>query len=440
MSQVSEIPNPLPSVETSRFTVDEIQPQWVVEPDTTEGIGDVLRLAHDRNWGIIPFGSGTRQRIGNPPIRFDVALSLRKFNRIPEYEPQDLVVKVESGCRLFELQEKLSKDNLFLPIDPPGDSGTVGGIVASNASGPLRLAHGTMRDLLLGISIVQPSGTKTRFGARVVKNVTGYDMCKLYVGSFGTLGVFTDFYLKLKPLPPSQRTVLAVMKGLSDTKEALAKLRESPLSPLAVEFMNPRVLRLLNQSLPVTGDHEGYSLVVLFGEVENAVTWQVEELERLWEPLCVKGLILSDPAEQKALWDVLREDEPFTQIFSGSTVKLKINGLPSQLVELARELELLNGKLDGELLIKSHALSGIARCYFRFADSPAQQQTIVRGIQQLRTFLKPSRGSVVIELAPLALKKMIDVWGCDSKDRSLMQRIRDKYDPPGILNPGRFVV
>jgi len=439
MSPSSEIPSALPPSETSRFIVDGIQPRWVVEPDSAEEIGDLLRLARDRSWGVIPFGSGAGQGIGNPPSRFDVALSLSKFNHIPEYEPQDLVVRVESGYRLVDLQKKLSEDNLFLPIDPPSDSSTVGGIVASNASGPLRLAHGTVRDLLLGIGVVQPDGTKTKFGARVVKNVSGYDMCKLYAGSFGTLGVFTDFYFKLKPIPPSQATVFCVVKELSAAREALIKLRESPLSPLAVELMNPQALTVLRKSAPFAANHEGYGLIVLFGEVEDAVRWQVGELRKLWEPLSMVEASLLDATEQKALWDWLRKDGPFTA-FQDSTVKLKINSLPSQLAELVQKLDLLRTKSEGGLLVKSHALTGVTYAYLRLPDSPVEQQEIVQGIERLRGFLKPLRGSVVVELAPLALKRRTDVWGCDSKDRSLMQRIREKYDPSGVLNPGRFVV
>jgi glycolate oxidase FAD binding subunit len=436
MSQVSEIPNVSTSLKTSNFAVDGIEPKWVVEPQTSEEIGDLLKRARDQSWGVIPFGSGSRQGIGNLPARFDVALSLRNFSRILEYEPQDLVVKVESGCKLTDLQRWLLRDNLFLPIDPPGSSGTVGGIVASNASGPLRLAHGTVRDLLLGVSVVQPAGARTKFGARVVKNVTGYDMCKLYVGSFGTLGVFTDFYFNLKPVPPCQTTILAVMKALSDVTEALTKLRESPLSPLAVEFLNPLALRAVGQSIPLVGNHEGHALVVLFGEVENAVRWQVEELKRLWASLGIMSVTPGDSSDQKSLWDLLSDDEPFTQGFRNRSVKLKINGFPSQLQELVQQLDLL-GK---DLLIKSHAGSGITQAYLHLSDSSAEQRGVVQGVQRLRSFLKPFRGSVVVELAPLALKKMMDVWGHDSKDRLLMQRIREKYDPAGILNPGRFVV
>lgn len=440
-SPTSEIPSALPTSETSRFTVDGLQPQIAVEPKSAEEIGHLLRLAGCQKWGIVPFGAGTKQGIGNPPRRFDVALSLRNFNRVPEYEPQDLVVKVETGCKLLDLQRTLAPDNLFLPIDPPYYAeSTLGGIVASNASGPLRFGHGTMRDFLLGISVVQPDGAKTKFGARVVKNVTGYDMCKLYVGSFGTLGILTDFYFKLKPLPPCERTVLVVLKGLSEVGEALAKLFNSPLTPSAVEFLNPGALAVLNQSISLTEGTEGYSLVVRFGEVENAVKWEVEQLERLWGPLCTKGLILGDTLEQNRLWEVLREDRPYLNDSQGSIIKLKISGKCNQLVELTRRLELFKEKIEGEVFVKSHAGNGVIRAFFHFATSPLQHQRMVACIQELRSHLRSSRGSVIIESLPLALKGAIDVWGYDSKDKCLMQRIREKYDPLGELNPGRFVV
>ena len=440
-SPTSEIPGTLPSSETSRFIVDGLQPQVAVEPKSVEEIGELLRLAGTQKWGIVPFGAGTKQRIGNPLRRFDVAISLANFNRVPEYEPEDLVVKVESGCRLVDLQRTLAPDNLFLPLDPPYyNESTLGGMVASNASGPWRFGHGTMRDFLLGISVVHPDGTPTRFGARVVKNVTGYDMCKLYVGSFGTLGILTDFYFKLKPLPPCEKTVLVVLKGLSEVGLALDKLFSSPLTPSAVELLNPAALAVLNQSISLTDSKEGYSLVVRFGEVENAVKWQVEQLERLWEPLCAKGIILGDIVEQNLLWEVLREDRSYLNGFQGSVIKLKVNGKSNQLVELTQRLESFKEKMKCQVYIKSHAGSGIIRAFLHLATSPPEQQTMVACVQGLRSYLRPYRGTVIIESLPLALKGTIDVWGCDTKDKYLMQRIREKYDPLGTLNPGRFVV
>jgi glycolate oxidase FAD binding subunit len=440
MSQTVEITSALPASETSRFIVDGMEPQWAAEPTTAKEIEDLLRVACGRKWGLIPFGSGCRQGMGNVPARYDVALSLRKFDGIPEYEPQDLVVKVESGCRLRDLQIKLSEDNLFLPLDPPGADSTIGGIVAGNASGPLRLAHGTIRDLLLGVGVIQPDGTKTKFGARVVKNVTGYDMCKLYAGSFGTLGILTDFYLKLKPRPPCEATALGVTSDLSSVSEILSKVRSSPLSPLAIEFLNAEAAGVLKH-LPcsVEGDPP-YFLAVLFGEVESAVKWQIAAIKKIGEPLVVKWRHLSDRADQKVLWDILREDIPFVQGLPGPTVKLKISALPSQLTDLVGQLDLLKAKLEGALRIKSHAANGVTSVYFGFPDSETQQEQIRSSIEQMRSFLRPFRGSVVVESAPLALKSLVDVWGWDCRDRQLMLRIQQKNDPAGILNPGRFLV
>ena len=187
----------------SRFAVGGLHPERVVAPQTAEEAGALLKEANAQNWAVVPFGSGSKQHIGNALKKFDVALSLEHFNQILEFEPQDLVVKVQAGCPLATLQARLAQDGLCLPVDPPWqDVATVGGIVSSHDSGPLRFSNGTIRDYLIGISLIQPDGAWTKFGSRVVKNVTGYDMCKLYTGAFGTLGVLLDFYFKLKPLPP----------------------------------------------------------------------------------------------------------------------------------------------------------------------------------------------------------------------------------------------
>jgi glycolate oxidase FAD binding subunit len=439
-TQPTPIPGALPPSDLPQFSVEGLRPQTAVLPKTSEEVGEILKLANSQHWGVIPFGAGTKQGVGAPPQRYDVAISLQNFNQIPEYEPQDLVVRVESGCRLTHLQERLAHDNLYLPVDPPyyGES-TLGGIVACNASGPSRFAHGTIRDYLLGVSVIQPDGARTKFGARVVKNVTGYDMCKLYTGSFGTLGILIDFYFKLKPLPPSEKSVLVVLSSLPAAGEALEKLFNSCLAPAAMEFLNPEALRILEECISLTGNKAGYAFAVRFEDVENAVKWQVGQLEKLWESYGVKGVILSDRAEQKLFWEVLREDRPYLENSQGPGVKLKVNSLPSQLVDLTQRLESSEARLEGKVSIKSHTGSGVVRAYFHPSGS-FRPQAMADFIRELRAFLKPARGSVIVESAPLALKKTVDVWGYDYKERVLMQQIKQKYDPGGVLNPGRFVV
>jgi glycolate oxidase FAD binding subunit len=425
----------------SRFAIGGLRPLRVVAPQTANEAGVLLKEANVHNWAVVPFGSGSKQHVGNTLKKFDVALSLEHFSQILEFEPQDLVVKVQSGCRLTTLQARLAQEGLCLPIDPPWqDTATLGGVVSCHDSGPLRFSHGTIRDYLIGISLIQPDGAWTKFGSRVVKNVTGYDMCKLYTGAFGTLGVLLDFYFKLKPLPPFEKTVVVKFKRLTEAAQALAKLLNSPLLPAAVELLNPPALELVNHSLSLTQDEPGYALFLRFGDVENSVQWQVQQLEKLWDGLTTQRVIVGDAGEQSFVWQMLREDRPWLQQPAALNIKLKLNCLPSQVAAMAERLEALRKELNAELRLKAHAGSGVVRAYLSFEESASATSQFVRQLQNLRASLQPSRGTVIVESAPAPLKAEIDVWGYDFKDKALMQQIRQQFDPRSILNPGRFVV
>ncbi len=431
----------LPASQLAAFTVQGKPPSQAAAPRTPEEISELLRIARRRKWAVVPFGSGSRQNIGNPPQRFDLALSTTVLDRIPEYEPQDLVVRVESGCRLGQLQELLAADRLCLPIDPPGyQKTTLGGMVATNASGPGRFSHGTLRDYLLGIGVIQADGSETHFGSRVVKNVTGYDMCKLYTGSYGTLGVFSDFYFKLKPLPPTEKTVVGLFKNLPEAQEAMSSLLRSPLLPGAFEFLNGSALRQVDQELNLTGEGRRYALVVKFGDLETAVNWQVNQLEAMWRPQRDRGIVVSDTREQAALWDYLREDHFYFAKPPLDSVKLKVNILPNQLVQWVEGIERQLSKTEAPVFLKAHAGSGVIRVFCHLDPSTSQARTLAELIEKWRGALRPVRGSVVIESGPVSLKSQVDAWGYRYKDLNLMKQIKNRLDPQGVLNPGRFVV
>jgi glycolate oxidase FAD binding subunit len=426
----------MPSSERSKFSVDSLEPHQSRAPKSADEIGGLLRQANNEDWCVIPFGAGSKQHIGNLLKKFDLVLSMENFNQILEYEPQDLVVKVGSGCRLVDLQERLAQDHLCLPIDPDA---TLGGIVSCHDSGPLRFSQGTIRDYLLGLSLVQPDGSWTKFGSRVVKNVTGYDMCKLYTGAFGTLGILVDFFFKLKPLPISRKTVVAAVPNLTDVREAVSRLLRSALVPSAVEFLNPSAHSFLNKTLDLTMTRDCHLLIVRFGDVERAVQWQIEQLEKLWSEFVTQRLIVGDLAEELLLWRWLREDRLWLRQ-QPSAIKLKVNCLPNRLVETVQSLESLGRELDAEVLIKSHAGNGVIRAYLRLEASAEAVHRFTELVQHLRSTLRPWRGTVIVECAPLAFKAALDVWGYDFKDRVLMQQIRQQFDPKRILNAGRFVV
>ncbi|MEW5977437.1 MAG: FAD-binding oxidoreductase [Acidobacteriota bacterium] len=431
----------LPSAQLPEFEIDGVQPRYAVAPADPGEVGEVLRQAQSHKLSVIPFGSGTKRDWGNLLRGYDVAVSTSRLDRVSEYEPQDLVVKVQAGCRLSVLQKALAPDRLWLPLDPPrSQEGTLGGLVATRASGPSRFGYGTIRDYLLGLTVVQADGTKTKFGAKVVKNVTGYDLCKLYAGSFGTLGVMTDFYFKLKPMPPFCSTVVVLVKQPSDGSPAVRQLFSSPLMPLCFEWLSPEAFSVLNDKLALVEGRTGFAFFLRFGDVEKAVRWQIQELERLWEPFCAKGVVMSsDSAEQDYLWGLLREDQPFLR--SGLTwAKIRISALPSDLTEISTEIQEFRAAWGGEVLFKAHAGNGVFQVYCGSADLERDGMQLAEYIGGLRQRLKAQRGSAVLEWAPRWLKERIDVWGLDSKERILMQRIKARYDPTGILNPGRFVV
>ena len=431
----------LPASQSEAFTVQGKRPDRAAAPRTPEEISQLLQSAQREHWAVVPFGSGSRQDLGNPPERFDLALATTRLDRIPEYEPQDLVVRVESGCRLARLQELLAADRLCLPVDPPAyRQTTLGGMVAANASGPDRYGHGTLRDYLLGVGVIQADGTQTRFGSRVVKNVTGYDMCKLYAGSFGTLGVFSDFYFKLKPLPPMEKTVVGLFRKLPTVRSALSKLLRSPLIPSAVEFLDGNASRRLGRKLDWSGTIAGYALAVKFGDLEAAVNWQVKELKEIWGTCLDGDMLVGDPQAQARLWDCLREDHFCMAEPPLENVKLKVNILPNQLVQWIEELEKHMSGIEAPFFLRAHAGSGVIRIYCHLDPATAQAGRLAGLIERWRSLLHAVRGSVVVERGPASLKNRVDAWGYRYKDLKLMKRIKNRLDPREILNPGRFVV
>lgn len=431
----------LPASRLEAFTVQGKRPHRAAAPRTPEEIGELLRTAQRNHWAVVPFGSGSRQDLGNPPRRFDLALATTGLDRIPEYEPQDLVVRVESGCRLGQLQELLAADRLCLPLDPPAyRQTTLGGMVATNASGPCRFGHGTLRDYLLGIGVIQADGSQTRFGSRVVKNVTGYDMCKLYAGSFGTLGVFSDFYFKLKPLPPLEKTVVGLFQKLPPVGSALSKLLRSPLTPIAVEFLNGAASLRLDRKLDWNGKVAGHALAVKFGDLEAAVNWQVKELQEIWGSCADGDMLVSDSREQARLWECLREDHFCLAEPPLEDARLKVNILPNQLVQWIEEIERRLSDIEAPFFLRAHAGSGVIRIYSHLDPSTPQTGKLAGLIESWRSALNAVRGSVVIERGPADLKNRVDAWGYRYKDLKLMRRIKNRLDPREVLNPGRFVV
>jgi glycolate oxidase FAD binding subunit len=251
-------------------------PRWGVRADSAEGVSRLLRLARAEGLAVAPRGSGSSLALGNPPRRLDVVLDLTGLSALTDYVPEDMVASVEAGLPLAALAGRLARRGQMLALDPIGGaSRSIGGILAANASGPLRARYGTARDLLLGVRFVQADGTITWGGARVVKSVTGYDVPKLMVGALGTLGVIVGATLRLHPIPPASGSWLIALPTRETVESFLAGLGDSTLEPDRVTVLNARARQVCG--------HPGQEPAVLVsvGSVEEAVRSQGAALARL---------------------------------------------------------------------------------------------------------------------------------------------------------------
>src|SRR5213594_479224 len=256
-------------------TVDGVQPRWAVRPASLEQLSRILALACDGRLAVVPRGAGSSQELGHPLSRVDVVLDLTGLGQVIEYNPDDLTVTVQAGISSGALAARLSPRRQWLALDPPGAAArTLGGIVATNASGPLRARYGTLRDLLLGVRFVQADGVVTWGGARVVKSVTGYDVPKLMVGALGTLGVLTELTLRLHARPEVECTSLVLLPDASAVQALVARILDSSLQPNRLEAFDAAATSTL-------GAGTGAGVAVSFGSVEAAAIEQTTEVARL---------------------------------------------------------------------------------------------------------------------------------------------------------------
>src|SRR5256886_8648424 len=224
--------------ELRNYAVDGMLPRFAIIPETVEQVSQAVALANQQGLTLITRGGGSRLNLGGIPERFDVLLETTKLTRLLEHEAPDLTCHVEAGITLAEFQAKLATKGQWLALDPPdAQQATIGGILASNASGPKRLRYGTARDMVIGLRVVQARGEVARSAGSVLKNVAGYDLNKLYIGSLGTLGVIVEANFKLQPFPTSEHTILLTFLNAADAMQTVINILGSLLVPSAIELI-----------------------------------------------------------------------------------------------------------------------------------------------------------------------------------------------------------
>jgi glycolate oxidase FAD binding subunit len=386
----------------------------------------ILKLAHRSNVAVAPRGGGTKLGWGHPPTRLDLVLTTARLNRLLEHASGDLVARVEAGISLARLQEELAGAGQQLALDPPEQGATVGGIIATNASGSLRLRYGTMRDLLIGITYILPDGTVAKAGGRVVKNVAGYDLNKLFTGSLGTLGLVAEAIVRLHPLPATRRFAAVSVDSPKRLNAAVQSILHSQLVPSALDLAWHSDGH--GQPAPSPLLPGPWILTVLFEGIEQGARAQAETAAHL---LSRHGEAhVFDEREGQELWQRVTA-MPWS---SPGDAGLKINHLPARLDRVLQEVLDLANEAGAETRIGGHAGSGVTLVALSGADDQ------VAGIvEEMRKRVAPDGGSVVVLQAPGRLKEMLDVWGPVGDALPLMRQTKLRFDPKGLMNPGRFV-
>jgi glycolate oxidase FAD binding subunit len=410
------------------YAVDGMVPDCVVSPATVDEVRACAAAAATSGLALIPTGNGTRLGLGRPPLRYDAALTTRRLARVVAHEAADMTVTVEAGATLAEVGAALGVAGQRLPLDPAQPARTtVGGLIASDCCGPLRLAHGKVRDHLIGIRVVLADGRLIKAGGRVVKNVAGYDLMKLFAGSCGTLGIIVEATFKVRPRPEQKAVVVIPAGGFGNAIACAHRVLEGPLAPAFVEAVNAAAARQI-----VAGD-AGAAVIVGLEGIATEVAAQQAQLRRLVD---AHGITVLEGADAERVYAGVR-DFPVTHAAEGvPACGLAISMLPSRLADPVVRVDVEAGRrgLDPACIV--HAGNGVAVMRF---GGPAGGSGLPVMAAWVRTLVRAAGGWVVFDALPSDLKAEIDPWGDEAPGLALMRGVKQALDPTGCLSPGRFV-
>ncbi|MEN8182926.1 MAG: FAD-binding oxidoreductase [Myxococcota bacterium] len=390
--------------------MEGVAPSVTLEPDEGVALAAALRILAGRRRAVLVRGGGSRLGLGNPATRADAFLSTRRLAGILELDAEEGVVHVRAGTPLATLRAAAVEAGWELPLDPPGAGSSVGGVLAIAALGPRALGHGRVRDVVLGLEVVLGSGERTRCGGRVVKNVTGYDLQKLYAGSFGTLAVIEAAWLRLRPRP--ERVALwAARLGPGQDPLALGLEVARGAAARAVAVLDPG----LASGLPGVEVSAGSALLVVeLAGGEPVVEQRGSEL---------RARLGAEPAKGELL-DGVRERQGGRVGEAG--LLLRVDALAPRLPAAARAL----GEAGGSVL----AYPGLGLLYADFEVAAVEP-----ALAAAREAASRGGGGWRIEAAPLELRREHEVFGDPPEALAVMRALKDRYDPAGVLNPGRFL-
>lgn len=434
------------NVRQEQLEISGVIPAVSVSPGSAEEIAAILRLANERDLVVVPAGGLTRQQVGAIPERIDVLLRTERLNQITKYDPGDLTVGVGSGIRFADLQNALGEHHQWIPYDPAqAKIATAGGLLATAASGPLKSGFGGLRDFCIGIQFVTGDGTVAKGGGNVVKNVAGYDLMKLMIGSYGSLAVITGANFKVFPRPRQTRTFVCSLPSLPEAIAFRDLVLRSPLHPMCLELVSPGALEYLCDP-PVVHDPDDYAPAQPVSS--SSPVWQIvvrasgsdNVLARCRRELGAPVSRELEGSAEDQLWSwvshfeysIFGRHRNAMMVYAHSTIQ-NVEAVVQALERSAPDYNFVPAMLGraatGNLVLGFVPLP---------VDPPAAMQ-YANCASAFRALLPPGCSAIVVQ-CPKEAKTYFDVWGSTPTDIELMRGVKRALDPKRILNRGRFIV
>ncbi len=415
--------------ELTRYDIGPFTPLAAVRPADRQELTAVLRWAAQTSTAVYPSGGRTQIDLGNPPAKPGIALDLTRLDRLVDFQPADLTISAEAGMTIARLHDILAQDGKYVPISAPLPSrATIGGTLAAGASGPLRAAYGLPRDWLIGITVADANGVLTNAGGKVVKNVTGYDLNRIYTGSLGSLAVTVETTFKLAPASQELAAVVARFPNAPTAIHAAQTLQNQHYAPLGLHLLNHCAAAAIPTLPPI--DAPEFTAIALIGGRASSVRRRLHDTAALWQPDALSvALLQNDPASDliAALTDLPAHPT--------ATLVVRVNAPPSEITNFFNFTE---PHLPPPALAADVAFGG-ARLLWWDDFTAADPRIVAAALQNIQQSAIAAGGSAVIERCPHPVKPCLDVWGPPPSGIAVMRRLKAQFDPAGILNPGRFV-
>lgn len=376
---------------------------------------------------LLPAGGRTSLHLSGPVPRESILVQTSELNRTIDYPARDMTITVEAGMRLEELQEQLAQEQQRLPIDiPQQHRATIGGAIASNTSGPGRFGYGTFRDYVIGISAVDGQGRLFSAGGRVVKNVAGYDLCKLLTGSRGTLAVITQVTLKLKPVVECRRLVLISAPSISTMENLLEKLNTSETRPVVIDLLNPKAVGQVHREARLDLPVQEYLLCLGYEGNAETVRWELETVQRELSPFPTSNVAIFSGETADRFWQALTE----YQAASDDPLTFQVSVLPSRVTKIIEQ-----AGVEG-IAVQAHAGNGILIGHLpdRCSDAPAASELLTR----FKQTVNEHQGSFSLLNCDAEWKPQLMSFCTPVPELELHRRMKQAFDPANLLSPGRL--